>query len=203
MFPQTVLIGLVVAIVGYILQQRSWHHSKREDVRQREFDDCMEIIEALSRAIDKRISATSEFINEVNRGEVTDDKLQDYRSSVRNWMHDFSSFKSKIYHYYGDEKMLKFENSVHSSLREVSDIILRTHRYGKEKLSSAHLQEHHSCSSKLDKSRYISYGFLSDLNKMTANEDTGRIRMYDNIHASSLNMISKTYLIQRLFGMRS
>ncbi len=70
MIPQTVLIGFVVALVGYLLQQRSWRHNKREEVRQREFDACMEVIDALARAFDKRISATTEFMTYVNRGEV-------------------------------------------------------------------------------------------------------------------------------------
>ena len=55
MFPQSVLIGLVVALVGYFLQQRSWRHNKREEVRHREFEACTKIIEDLARALDKRI----------------------------------------------------------------------------------------------------------------------------------------------------
>lgn len=203
MIPQTVLIGLVVAIVGYFLQQRSWRHNKREEIRQREFDACMEIIESLARAFDKRISATSEFIGHVNRGDVTTDELQDYRSSVRDWMHEFSSFKSKIYHYFGRGRMLDFENSVHASLREVSDIILRTQRLGEENLSSEHLKEHNTCAVRLNVARYEAYRFLAVLNEMTANEETGRISLYDNVDAGSLEMISRMYLIQRLLGMRS
>lgn len=203
MIPQTVLIGLVVAFVGYILQQRSWRHNKKEEVRQREFDACMEIIEALGRAIDKRILAIAEFVGHLNKGEVSIDEFQDYRSSVRDWMHEFSSFKSKIYHYFGRERMLEFEDSVHSSLRQVSDIALRTHRYGIDNLSSKHLDEHRSCASRLDLARFISYKYLLELNEMTANEETGRISLYDNVDAGSLDLISRTYLIQRLLGMRS
>jgi len=203
MIPQTVLIGFVVALVGYLLQQRSWRHNKREEVRQREFEACMDVIDALARAFDKRISATAEFMMYVNRGEVTTDELQDYRSSIRDWMHDFSSFKSKIYHYFGRNQMLKYENSVHNSLREVSDILLRTHRLGKENLSSSHLAEHNSCRAKLDFARYIAYRFLAELNEMTANEETGRTSLYNNVNVGSLDLISRTYLIQRLLGMRS
>jgi len=203
MIPQSVLIGLVVAVVAYFLQQRSWRHNKKEEVRQREFEACMNIIENLARAFDKRISATSEFIGCVDRGEVTLDELQDYRSSVREWMHDFSSFKTKIYHYFGKDKMLEFENSVHASLREVSDITLRTYRLGKENLSSKHLVEHNSCSARLYGARYKAYRFLAVLNEMTANEETGRISLYDNVHVGNLDLISRTYLVQRLLGMRS
>jgi hypothetical protein len=203
MIPQTVIIGLVVAIVGYFLQQKSWRHNKREEVRQREFDACMEIIESLARAFDKRITATSEFIAQLNRGDLGVDEFQSYRSSVREWMHEFSTFKSKIYHYFGREKMLEFENTVHFRLREVSDILLRTKRLGKENLSARHLSEHEACYEKLDVARYRAYRFLAELNEMTANEETSRISLYDNVRVGKLDLISRTYLIQRLFGMRS
>tara|TARA_Y100000815_G_C13334312_1_gene497220 strand:+ start:644 stop:1255 length:612 start_codon:yes stop_codon:yes gene_type:complete len=203
MFPQSVLIGLVVALVGYFLQQRSWRHNKREEVRQREFEACTKIIEDLARALDRRILATSEFVSHVNRGEVTEDELQHYRNSVRDWMHEFSNFKSKIFHFFGKEKMLEFEESVHTKIRDVSDIALRTNRLGKKNLSPAHLVEQEVAQRKLDAARYISYKFLADLNEMTANEETSRISLYDNIRVGRLDVISRTYLIQRLLNLKS
>lgn len=203
MVPQTILIGLVVAIVGYFLQQRSWRHSKREEIRQQEFDACMAINDALARAFDKRITATSEFISLVQRGDVTVDDRQAFQLAIKDWMHDFSSFKSKIYHYFGKGRMLEFEESVHASLRDVSDIILRTDRLGEANLSADHLQESKSCFLKLDFARYNAYRFLAELNEMTASEQTGRIALYDNIRIGNLDMMSRMYLIQRLLGMRS
>ena len=203
MIPQTVLIGLVVAIVGYFLQQRSWRHNKKEEVRQREFEACMDIIDSLARAFDKRITATSEFMTQLNRGDVEIDELQSYRASIREWMHEFSSFKSKIYHYFGRDRMLDFENVVHASLREVSDILLRTNRLGKENLSKVHLSEHEACFERLNVARYRAYRFLAELNEMTANEETSRISLYNNVEVGKLDLISRSYLIQRLLGMRS
>lgn len=203
MLPQSVLIGLVVALVGYALQQRSWKHNKREEVRQREFEACTKVIEDLARAFDKRILATSEFVSHVNRGDVTEDELQHYRNSVREWMHEFSNFKSKIFHFFGKEKMLYFENSVHDKIREVSDIALRTNRFGKKNLSHAHLEEQESAQRKLDTARYFAYRFLAELNEMTANEETSRISLYDNIDVGQLDMISRTYLVQRLLNLKS
>lgn len=203
MFPQSVLIGLIVALVGYALQQRSWKHNKREEVRQREFEACTKIIEDLARAFDKRILATSEFVSHVNRGDVTEDELQHYRNSVREWMHEFSNFKSRIFHFFGREKMLDFENSVHDKIREVSDIALRTNRLGKSNLSPAHLQEQEAAQKKLDAARYVAYRFLAELNEMTANEETSRISLYDNIRVGHLDMISRTYLLQRLLNLKS
>ncbi|MBN9889315.1 hypothetical protein [Salipiger abyssi] len=203
MFPQSVLIGLVVALVGYFLQQRSWRHNKREEVRQREFEACTKVIEDLARAFDKRILATSEFVSCVNRGDATEDELQHYRNSVRDWMHEFSSFKSRIFHFFGKEKMLEFENSVHEKIRKVSDIALRTNRYGKKNLSAAHRDEQEAAQRRLDVARYAAYRLLADLNEMTANEETSRISLYDNIRVGHLDMISRTYLIQRLLNLKS
>lgn len=203
MFPQSVLIGLIVALVGYALQQRSWKHNKREEVRQREFEACTKIIEDLARAFDKRILATSEFVSHVNRGDVTEDELQHYRNSVREWMHEFSNFKSRIFHFFGREKMLDFENSVHDKIREVSDIALRTNLLGKSNLSPAHLHEQETAQKKLDAARYVAYRFLAELNEMTANEETSRISLYDNIRVGHLDMISRTYLLQRLLNLKS
>uniref|UniRef100_UPI0019D45000 hypothetical protein n=1 Tax=Oceaniglobus indicus TaxID=2047749 RepID=UPI0019D45000 len=189
-------------LVGYILQQRSWRHNKREEVRQREFEACTKIIEDLARAFDKRILATSEFVSHVNRGDVTEDELQHYRSSVRDWMHEFSNFKSRIFHFFGKEKMLSFENSVHAKIREVSDIALRTNRLGKENLSPTHRKEQVEAQRRLDAARYVAYRFLAELNEMTANEETARISIYDNISVGRLDMISRTYLIQRLLNLK-
>lgn len=202
MIPQTVLIGLIVAIVGYFLQQRAWRHSQREEVRQREFNACVEVIDALARSFDKRITAMSEFIYQVNRGEVSSEQMEQYRACVRDWMHEFSSFKTKIYHYFGKSKMLEFEDVVHASLREVSDIAIRTHRLGKRGLSSEHLKEHESCGSRLSVARYKAYRFLAELNEMTENEETSRLSQYDNVQVGNLQLTSRVYLIQRLLGVR-
>ncbi len=202
MIPQTVLIGLIVAVVGYYLQQRAWRHNQREEVRQREFKACVEVIDGLARSFDKRITATSEFISQVNRGNVTEAEVKEYRSCVRDWMLEFSSFKTKIYHYFGRSKMLEFENVVHASLREVSDIAIRTNRLGRSRLSPEHLKEHYSCDSRLSFARYKAYRFLAELNEMTENEETSRLSQYDNVQVGNLQLTSRVYLIQRLLGVR-
>ena len=118
MIPQSVLIGLIVAVVGYVLQQRAWKHKLYEDTRQREFDECLKVVDSLSRAIDKRLMAMSVFHGEVEKGSARKEDLASYRESIREWMHEFSSFKSKIYHYFGRDSMLFFEDKVHAQLRE-------------------------------------------------------------------------------------
>lgn len=203
MIPQTVLIGLVVAIIGYALQQRAWKHKIYEETRQREFDECLKLIDLLSRAIDKRLMATSVFYGQVENNSAKEEDLSAYRESIKEWMHEFSSFKSKIFHYFGRDKMLVFENEVHAQLREVSDIVLRTHKFGKRRLSVKDRMEHDSARSLMDFARHSAFRFLRELNEKLSNDEIGRTSLYNNITVGHLDLISKTYLIQRLFGLKS
>ncbi|NIY73874.1 hypothetical protein HCZ30_15700 [Marivivens donghaensis] len=202
MFPQSVLIGLVVAFVGYFLQQRSWGHNKREEVRQREFEACTKTVEELARAVDKRIQATAEFVREVDIGQVSDDALERYKVSVREWMHDFSYFKSRIFHYFGHSKMVDFELKVHSSIQSVGAIALRTKKLGKDNLSAAHKLEQEDAQRKLHVARFVAYEFIAALDEMTANEQTSRVSLYDNVDAGQLDMISRVYLVKRLLNLK-
>lgn len=202
MIPQSVIIGIVVAIIGYALQQRAWKHKLYEDTRQREFDECLKLIDALSRAIDKRLMALSVFLGEVEKGSAKSEDLLAYRDSVKDWMHEFSSFKSKIFHYFGRDQMLTFENDVHSQLRSASDIILRTYKYGKGRLSKKDREEHDTVRVRIDISRHTAFKFLRELNELLSNGEVGKTSLYNNIQASHLDLISRTYLIQRLFGLK-
>ncbi len=203
MIPQSVIIGIVVAIIGYALQQRAWKHKLYEDTRQREFDECLKLIDALSRAIDKRLMSISVFLGEVEKGSAKSEDLLAYRDSVKDWMHEFSSFKSKIFHYFGKDQMLTFENEVHSQLRSASDIILRTYKYGKGRLSRKDREEHDAVRVRIDISRHTAFKFLRELNESLSNGEVGKTALYNNIQASHLDLISRTYLIQRLFGLKS
>jgi hypothetical protein len=203
MIPQSILIGLIVAVVGYVLQQRAWKHKLYEETRQREFDECLKLIDILSRAIDKRLMAISVFHGEVEKGSAKKDDLEAYRESIREWMHEFSSFKSKIYHYFGRDRMLKFENEVHAQLREASDIILRTYKFGKGRLSTNDRLEYDQVRSLMNLARHTAFTFLRELNEMVTNGEVGRTAMYNNTEVGHLELISRTYLIQRLFGLKS
>lgn len=203
MIPQSVLIGLVVAMVGYILQQRAWKHKLYEDTRQREFEECLKLIDLLSRAIDKRLMATSVFHGEVERVSAKKEDLSLYRDSIKEWMHEFSSFKSKIYHYFGRDQMLVFENEVHTQLREVSDIVLRTYKFGKSGLSTKDRKEYDTVRNSMDFARHTAFRFLRELNEMLSNGEVGRTALYNNIRVGHLDLISRTYLVQRLFGLKS
>ena len=200
---QSILIGIVVAIVGYFLQQRAWRHKTSEEIRQREFDECMKLIEKLGSSIDQRLMSLSTFKTLLDSLSTTQDETDRYKESIRIWMHEFSSFKSKIYHYFGRAMMLQFEDSVHSKMREASDILLRTNKFGKSRLSKNDREAHDNVIILINIARYESFKFLRELNEMLANEEIGRTAQFNNIEVGKLELISRGYLIQRLLGLKS
>lgn len=201
-FP-SITLGLVATFVWYLLQQRAWRHERKEETRQREFEECMKIIDTLAKAIDKRLYATSRLTRSIDADKAHDEKYQELQTAVKDWMHEFLSFKSKIFHFFGYEKMLEFENEIHASLRTASNIIFRTHRVGFENLNARDKQEHRNIDEALNFARYRAHKFIRELNEMTAAEQTQRLALYDNIDAGKIDLISHTYLIQRLLGMRA
>lgn len=202
MIPQSVLIGIFVALVGYILQQRAWRNNLHQEIRQREFEECTRLVDALARAIDKRLTSMDHFYDLVKKGNVSEEDFKEYRDGVFSWMHEFSSFKSKIRHYFGYSDMMKFEKEVHSSIQKSSGILLRTNKFGIKKLRSSHVDEFKEFMARQGVVRRIAHGFLSELNQKVSNEKIGRTNLINNIHLGSLEHLSRSYLIQRLLGMK-
>lgn len=203
MIPMSVLIGFFVAIVGYWLQQRAWRNRTYEETRQREFEECLKLVEDIAAAIDKRLVSLATFQRLLDANEIDEESLKDYREGIKDWMHSFSSFKARIYHYFGRDQMLTFENDVHAKLRTASDIFLRTHRYGKANLSKLHRKEQDEAFALLNLARYEAFSFLRELNERISNGEVGRTSMYNNIEIGNLDLISRTFLIQRLLGLKS
>lgn len=200
---QSISVGLIIALVGYFFQQRSWRHRLHEEIRTRELTECMKLVESLGKAIDKRLTATSAFHGLIQREE--NDKIikKEFQESIQEWMFEFSSFKSKIYYYFGHEKTLQFENEVHQSLRKVSEIIIRTEKHGRENLNSRDKLEHDSTLKMMSIARYKAFHFLRELNTCIANEEIGRTSLFNNITSKDLDYISKAYLIQRFLGIKN
>ena len=202
MIPQTILIGIVVAVVGYILQQRAWSHNKREEIRQREFDAATAIVQKLAQEIDKRLYSITVFHSAVRHGAASKSDVDEYLPSIKEWMLNFSAFKSDIFHYFGKSKMEEFESDVHASLRAISDTLLRSHRLGLQNLSAPHLYEHKNLGAKISKARHTCNNFINEMNSMIAAENIGRTAYYNNLSIKKIDYISRIYLIQRLFGLK-
>ncbi len=203
MLPQSVLIGLVVAVVGYFLQQRSWRQKNFEEIRRLEFDECLKLIDDLGSAIDRRLMETSKYSVLAQRGDHDEEVESAFRESISSWMGAFSSRKSKIYHYYGRQEMLRFENVVHSELQEVAEILKRAKRLGLQNLSTEHRKETLEIGGRLDVARHKAFKFLSDLNERLSSGDIGRTSLFNNIYEGQLEDVSRIYLFERLFAIKS
>lgn len=203
MIPQSVAIGLVVALVGYFLQQRSWRHKHYEDTKQREFKECIAVVESLSRAIDSRLVATTNFAAAVKEGSDQDEAYSQYIEVVFDWMRNFSTFKSKIFIYFGKDEMLRFELTVHKNLKEVGDIIARSYKYEKRNkiLSSTHKKEFFSIHNRINNARYDAFMQLRELNDRIANDEFGTTQNWNNFHVMDMEKISKVYVLKRLLGI--
>ncbi|QRF65504.1 hypothetical protein [Ponticoccus alexandrii] len=197
------LIGLIVAIVGYFLQQRAWRQKNIEEVRRLEFEECLKLIDEIGRAIDERLMQTSRYAEIVRKCEKNSKVESEFQESIEGWMGAFSSRKSKIYHYYGREAMIEFENVVHSQMREVSEILKREGRLGLANLSSKHRKESRAASARIDFARHSSFKFLRELNERLSNGDVGRTSLVNNIRDGALDNISKVYLLKRMFAINS
>lgn len=203
MLPQSILIGLVVALVGYFLQQRSWRHQNYEETKQREFKDCLEVVELLSKAIDARLDATTRFAASVNSKQDQEEAYQNYREVVSDWMKHFSTFKSKIFIYFGWDEMLRFELTVHRNIKEVGDIIQRSHIYDRDRktLSQEHKEELASIYERINIARRDAFIQLRELNDRIASDKFGTTQHWNNLRVMDMDRISKAYLIKRLFGI--
>ena len=202
MLAQSIIIGLLVAFFGYLFQQRAWNHNKREEIRQKEFDESTKIVKDLSRAIERRLFAISYFKQKVDSGDITEQDVEQFKKSIMDWMHEFSSYKSSIYQFFGNEKMIDFEYKIHGSLQKLSAIVWRTHNIGKKKLNKRDIEEHKNIISEQAIARATASNFLNELNLMIKTEKIGRTALYDNLQNGKLDHISRIYLIQRLFGLK-
>lgn len=171
------LLALIAAAVAAYFQHRSWRNSEIEETRKREFDQCLQIVDALSRAVDRRLSAQRRFQGSLNDKAISVDGIEEYRAAVFEWMENFSSFKAKIFHFFGREDMLTFENSVHRQLVEISDILLRTSRHGLGHLSYQHQQEFKELDARLSFAQLTAFRFLKELNERISNGKIGRTRL--------------------------
>lgn len=203
MIPQSFAIGLVVALVGYFLQQRSWRHQHFEDTKQREFKECIEVVESLSRAIDTRLVATTNFAAAVKEGSDQDEAYRQYLDVVFDWMRNFSTFKSKIFIYFGKGEMIRFELTVHRNLKEVGDIISRSYKYEQSNkiLSTAHKEEFMSIHTRINNARYDAFMQLRELNDRIANDEFGTTQNWNNLQVMDMEKISKIYILKRLLGI--
>lgn len=202
-FAKTLVLGLIAALVGSFLQHRSWKQRNIEEILQRERSESTEVVKHLSHAIDKRLDAQSRFLTSVNSQNATSEDFAKFNEALREWMHEFSSFKSQIFLFFGSDEVREFEYKVHQLLYETASVIGRTYKLGYVNLSRPHQEEHKRVSKKMNFTRVVAYKFLNRLNERISHDEIGRSQYVNDIHQQNLKYVSTFYLLQRLFAINS
>jgi len=201
-FFSTLTLGIIATFVGTFLQHAYWKRRTFEEIKTKEREDASKIIEQLGRAVDRRLVAQRDFMNAINNDANDNDSFLAYKTALFKWMEEFSSFKSKIYLYFGRDEMYEFENSVHMNLYNTASIITRTHKYGLGKLSRRDQREHAEVGQRMSIAHHEIVRFLNRLNEKVENFEIGRSRLVDNVKIGHLESISYSFLLLRLFGVK-
>lgn len=201
-FISTIFLGLIAATIGAYLQQRSWKRRSLEDLRRKEFDAAELTVENIGKAIDKRLAAQRRFLSQIQKRTADAENYKEFSEARYAWMEEFTSNKSKLYLYFGKEEMLEFENKIHQQMHWTASILQRSYELGYENLSAKHKTEHKNVSTLMSIAQRDSVQFINRLNEKVANDQIGKSLLVDNVNYGNLELISSTYLLQRLFGMK-
>jgi len=200
-FFSTLLLGLIAAVIGATIQQRTWRHRSLVELSEKEYTEAKKTVEDISRALDQRLGAQREFTIKALEGAIDDDDRNKYKQALSAWMGEFSSNKSKLYHSFGRNTVYDFEEELQHSLQYASSIVSLGLKYGPERLSTRHRMLYLGSELKLNVIQHQVYKFLNELNDRIKNGEIGRTRAINNLSENDLSMISKLYLIRRLLGM--
>lgn len=200
-FLSTLLLGLIAAVIGAAIQQRTWRHRSLVDLKEREYSEAKKTVEEISHALDKRLAAQRLFTNLVLDGKSTEEDRLNYRDALMIWMGDFSSNKSKLYHSFGMDAVIDFEEKVQWSLQGASAIVSLGLKHGVTGLCTRDRNAFLGSEQKLNVIQYDIYKFLNELNDRIKNGEIGRSRAINNLSENDLSMISRLYLVRRLLGM--
>lgn len=202
-FWETLFLGLIAAMIGTLLQNRSWRHQHHTQLRETERDGALEVIEEIGDSIDDRLLHQLEFVRICEERDPTEKELALYRDTLNRWMSKLSVHKARISFYFDRETSFDFERSVHSSFRTSSEHSLLRVRFGLNNLSARDKQRFKSARKELNLARRDSYQFLRELSDRVSAGQIGTTQRIENIEFGDLNYLSHTYLVKRLLGIRA
>jgi len=200
-FLSTLLLGLIAAVIGATIQQRTWRHRSLVELKEKEHGEARQAVEHLSQALDQRLDAQRTYTNLVMNGNITSADVDAYRKATTVWMASFSSNKSKIYHSFGKMVVEDFERNVQNPLQYASAIVSLGRRLGAERLCTRDRKLFLASDQKLGFVQYGIYKFLNELNDRISNGEIGRTKAINNLNENDASMISRIYLIRRLLGI--
>jgi hypothetical protein len=200
-FFSTLFLGLIAALIGATLQQRTWRHRSQADFKEREYREARENIQSISSALDKRLAAQRTYTELVLAGEISDTQVASYKNATAEWMGEFSSNKSKLFHSFGGAATKKFETNIQIELQRASAIVGRGRKLSPSKLSTKDRNLYDNSEYRLSVIQHHVYEFMNELNIQVTNCEYGRTKAINNLNHQDYSFVSKTYLIRRLLGI--
>ncbi|MGJ8623641.1 MAG: hypothetical protein ACSHW1_12780 [Yoonia sp.] len=200
-FFSTLLLGLIAAVIGALIQQRTWRHRSLVELKEKEYSEARKTVEEISRALDNRLTAQRSFTYRALEGKIDDKSREEYRKALSSWMGDFSSNKSKLYHSFGKRTVNEFEDTIQLSLQKASAIVSLGLEHGPNGLCTRDRNSYLKSEDRLNFIQHIIYKFLNELNDRIKNGEVGRTKAINNLSENDLSMLSRLYLIRRLLGM--
>ncbi len=200
-FFSTFSLALIAALIGTTLQQRTWQHRSQADLREKEYREARENIQSISSAIDKRVAAQRTYTELVLSGEISTSQVESYKNATAEWMGEFSSNKSKLYHSFGHKVALDFEINIQKELQKASAIVALGRRHSPNSLSTKHRKLFFRSSMKLNVIQHEIFQFLNELNAKVTNGEFGRSKAINNLNHQDYKFVSKSYLVRRLLGI--
>lgn len=200
-FFSTLFLGLIAALIGATIQQRTWRHRSLEDLKEKERAEAKESIKIVSEALDRRLEAQRKFTYRILSGSATDEDRGEFRQATTAWMGGYSSNLSRIYHSFGRSTVLDFERSIQSGLQYASAILSFSTKPGIENLCTRDRELFYSSENRLSLIQHDIHKFLNQLDDRVSNGEIGRTQAINNLSGDDLEMVSRLYLIRRLLGV--
>lgn len=193
--------GIILAFAGAILQHRYWKRRDEVETARRDIEASLKIIDSVTRSFEQRYFAQLSFWRIMKDGAPTTEDIHEYRSAVFTWMSEFAANKSSVRFYFGRSKMIEFETDVHDHVRRISDVMLRTQRYGYKNLSLLHRIEHNQIGQDFENARRSFFSFLRSLQEAVEDGNIGEARRKSE-QTTSYDSESNWGLAQRFLGLK-
>lgn len=200
-FFSTLFLGLIAALIGAIIQQRTWRHRSLEELKETERKEAKDTIKILSDALDQRLQAQRHYTQLVLSGEASEDDRKEFRDATTKWMGGYSSNLSRIYHSFGRSTVRDFESSIQESLQYSSAVLSFTRSPGIENLCTRDRVLFFGSEYRLSLIQHDIHKFLNRLDDRVSSGEIGRTESINNLSSNDLSMVSRLYLIRRLLGV--
>lgn len=200
-FFSTLVLGLIAALIGAAIQQRTWRYRALEELREKERAEARKTVELISEALDQRLHAQRTYTSVVLQGQASMNDVDAFKEATSRWMGGYSSNLSRLYHSFGRSTVIDFENKIQNNLQRASAIISLGRVNGIENLNERDRINFIGSEYRLSLIQREIYLFLNDLNGRISSGKIGRTEAINNLSAGNPSMISNVYLVRRLFGM--